>query len=405
MATGGTCPYCEKTPTSDPIAAPLRVFNANYCSACKSITGKITAPVSGVIDTVDSSVGIYIPRSSNHKLFAPITGIVSDIEEKQGLRDRKTKTGSVNIAFHGLVDCSIDVEVGTHKVQLSIHDKDPLRNVVLDGQEVGEIIMGNYLTLTLPSFAKVKLLVNAGDRVIGGETVCAVWALTRPILLTVPHALCLESTSASRESQICDLASKKSALNLAQHLAHDFGQDVIVLPGNLNRRAQVDLNRAESRLSLFRGWVYNLIPFIRDAYDIHSFPQIPGVWGGKRPRKRLPESSLMVGDESKKVRSCEHQEPIVIGGSIDHSDIVILEDRCDLKKHNSYDLLQFLGKSGIGATAALLQGAYGLNDIQDELQKFGKETFLIEYGEELSDEKLNAYNSLIASWIASGELV
>lgn len=462
------CPYCQieigtdekEIDTNTNTDASLGIFQARYCDVCQSLTGTMVSPVTGIVDTIDKkTIGIYVPRDSDHKLYAPITSIVYLIEEQEGLWSRQTKifevpitqtkTGSVKLHLYGLVNSLVEVKVGysryvTNKVQLDVDNTDVLHNSVLQAKKIGDILVGSYLNLGLPSFAQFKLMVRPGDKVVGGKTIFAQWAVRRPILLTVPHAQCWLDTGEPSSGHTCDTIAMKSALNLATHLSNPLApslasltslmptssssstsssslptsrRDVIVLPGNINRTL-FDLNRQESRLTMFRLWTYVLIPFVDAVYDIHSFPP-DGSWAGKsRRRSKKNGKSDYTKDkgkgreksveESKSKSSCVYHPPILVGTSDeDEADIVILEDQCDIENHASHDLLTFLKSASGGSTVptsleikvALLLGGYGFNDIMDEMQKFGKESFLIEYDEGLSEEKLNAYNTLIASWI------
>ena len=384
------------------------ILDAIYCPQCNSVTGTIVSPVTGYIAADEKSevLGIYVPRDSDHKLWSPITGIVQNVEEKNGLWTRTTnifevpinqkKTGSVTVSLYGLVNVKVEIEVGyskyiTNKVLLNL-GKDGILN---QSASLGTIVIGSYVNLQLPEFAKFKLMVKKGDKVQGGKTICARWTMTNPILLTVPHAKCLTE----QKSHICDYAAMPNALSLARQLFHTFSKDVIVLPGNINR-STIDLNRIESRPTVFRQWVSMFLPIISRCYDIHSFPP-GGSWTQKKPSHPKGPSSL----KKKVKKKCKYVPPIKTNEAvlIDDMDVVILEDLCELDNasHSSFKLLKFLMPYKKSMNVALLQGAAGYNDIMDEVESHKKECFLIEYNEATIVENREIQNHLIASWISS----
>jgi hypothetical protein len=353
--------------------------------------GNIISPVTGIVDVIyEKEIGIYIPRNSDHIIYSPITGILDDIKEKNGTWNRKTKifevpviepkTGSITFFIYGLINLTIEVEVGkskyiTNTINLDVNPHE--NNVLYQNQQIAEILIGSYLWIRLPKYAMTFLNVKPKDKLIGGQTILAQWQLHNPILLTVPHARC----NYESKEHTCDNMALESALNLTEHLFPN--KYAIIFPGNINRIA-IDLNRKESRNTIFRKWVRKISLLVKQVYDIHSFPI--NSWVHKQNNHN---------NEYK----CPYENPVLTNNiqNPNQAKMVILEDRCDLKAHMSYDLLNKF--NNLNLSAALLLGSYGYNDIEDEMQYQNKEALLFEYSETLNKEELNKYNEVISDWI------
>lgn len=457
MSDNEFCPNCDDIQQTSSNQY-LSQFHASFCINCKSISGTIVAPVNGRVTKVFKS-GIEIKNEkTNNKICTPITGIVNIINENQ-TKDK------LQLQIYGLVNVSMIIKGKINNVNNDNYD-----NFVLQGEKIYTFdhanANANDILLDFPYFTFYQIKVKKDDYLVCGETVCATWILKNPILLTVPHAKCFNIENVENDedkTHFCDYGALPSALSLGHALFDTYHRSTIVWPGNINRTI-IDLNRIESRIekTIFRQVITMLIPFISETFDIHSFPP-NGTWSSKRKKKEsddshryddshynhhydngddhhiLPNDSHSDDEDIKslirkhsEIVKCKYEDPIIFSTShkniddIDDMDIVILEDKCKLddEKHGSYQLLKFLESYAEKSDdhncdddikIAILLGSAGYNDIMDEMQSAGKNSFLIEYNEKLtqpdrsissndsngSTKKLEFYNNLIAFFITN----
>lgn len=166
------------------------------------------------------------------------------------------------------------------------------------------------------------------------------------VLLTVPHCLCLYE---GNKNHLCDSIALKAAKNINKN------NGFTLIKGNISRD-KCDLNRINCRDTYFRKEIMNLIDKykIKWVIDIHSFPEV----------------------------------------FLNNFEIYILDDYTEEKTNYCVDFYKYILKNNVNC--GYFQGID--NDIMDQTREKGVKSFLIEFNESLSKNRLNEICSVVASF-------
>lgn len=188
------------------------------------------------------------------------------------------------------------------------------------------------------------------------------------VIITAPHSLC--SSDFSKNYHYCDFASRRVAISLHQQLLNDGIPTLLYLASVL--RPICDLNRSPCRNQSFRPPLSQDLesPDVQYVLDIHSYPYL----------HNFKDSELALLDWVPSLRSWE--------GISAHNDHGYNQLAIDL-----YNYLR-----GRGVNVNLFHGSEA-NDIIVTAKLREKEAILIEYFEDLSDNRINQINQMISDFL------
>lgn len=177
-------------------------------------------------------------------------------------------------------------------------------------------------------------------------------------LLTVPHSKCI-----NKEGHLCDIMAEISSKKISKYLKKSKITHKIILADK--NRSIIDYNRKTSRNSNWRQKIRNEFINCDLVLDIHSFPNSSSSFG--RTNGKIPE--------------------IVILDSYIYKNEYI-------DKYTSNYFGNFLLENGV--ICKLLPG--GDNDITLEARENNIKAILIEFNENLSEDRIDLISRLIVDY-------
>jgi len=140
----------------------------------------VSATYGQVSEIKENSIVVYIDVKDIHKIYAPITSKIIGLDFVNGLFKRKVfksiymKTGRAIITLKGIIEIKFYLEVGKPKyITDRVLIENSIGDNILQGQIIGEILLGSLSEIFFPKNIPLKILINEGDYIEGGKTILA----------------------------------------------------------------------------------------------------------------------------------------------------------------------------------------------------------------------------------------